>query len=279
MATHRPKYQLPLIHTGPLEVICLGLPRCATSTLKVMLEETLRVGPCMHMSRCLPFPTRMALVERALKEPQDDKRHEMLTQLFAGCAATADFPGHLFVEDLVILYPNAKFVLNTRPGGARSWVESMQQAIAPFKSFKYRLLCWWSLADWQHHQTEMAWDAFVKQKFQVQSMFDEEVYERHNEWVRKTVCGAGKQLLEWEPSDGYAPLCAFIGKECPDGDIIPKMNERGQMQRVLAWRIKMGLKLWTRNVILPSVVAWIIVTVANTAVSKPLLGGLVGVGL
>ncbi|KEF53533.1 uncharacterized protein A1O9_10508 [Exophiala aquamarina CBS 119918] len=251
MAPHKPKPQIPLDHTGPMEVVCLGLPRCATSTLKLILEETLAIGPCMHMSRCLLAPEKMALVERALRELDQTKRRALLNELFKGCAATADFPGHLFVEDLVVMYPNAKFVLNIRGSGAKSWSESMQEAIAPFLSLKYRVACWWSLADWQHYQAEVAWDEFVKRKLGGKSFCHEEVYRLHNDWVRRTVKESGKRLLEWEPGMGYEPLCEFIGKEVPDGEI-PKTNERGQMKRVLAWRIKIGLKLWLRNVMLPT---------------------------
>lgn len=273
MAPHKPKPQIPLNHKGPMEVICLGLPRCATSTLKVLLEATLSVGPCMHMSRCLPQPAKMALVERALKEPDAEKRRSILFQLFDGAAATADFPGHLFVEDLVVMYPNAKFILNTRAGGgAKGWSESMKEAIGPFVSFKYRVACWWSRPDWQHYRAEVAWEEFVKRKLGTQTFYEEAVYERHNQWVRKTVEGAGKELLEWEPGMGYQPLCDFIGRKVPEGEI-PRMNEREQMKKVFAWRISIGMKLWLKNVLLPmTAVAGAVGASVYSGYRMPLLG-------
>jgi hypothetical protein len=152
MPPHKPKPQRPATHKGPMEVIALGLPRCATSTLKLIVEDVLDIGACMHMSRTLPAPPKMKMVQDALQEPDATKRRAILFKLFEGCAATADFPGHLFVEDLVHMYPNAKFILNVRKGGAEGWSASMREAIAPFLSFKYRVACWWSPADWQHYR-------------------------------------------------------------------------------------------------------------------------------
>jgi hypothetical protein len=189
----------------------------------------------------------MALVEQALHESDATKRRALLFQLFNGAAATADFPGHLFVEDLVVMYPNAKFVLNTRASGAKSWSESMSEAIMPFMSTKYRLACYWSPPDYQHYRAEVAWEEFVQRKLGVSCIADEAAYEAHNEWVRRTVKKAGKQLLEWEPGMGYKPLCEFIGKPVPPTEI-PRTNERDQMKKVLAWRIQIGLKLWAKHV-------------------------------
>lgn len=259
-----------------MEVIALGLPRCATSTLKLIVEDILDIGPCMHMSRTLPAPPKMKLVEDALKETDATKRRAILFKLFDGCAATADFPGHLFVEDLVHMYPDAKFILNVRAGesskAAASWSASMREAIAPFLSLKYRVACWWSPADWQHYQTEVAWQQFVQNKLDVPNFYCEELYEKHNEWVRRAARQAGVDLLEWEPGMGYEPLCEFLGRKIPAQNEVPKTNERGQMKKVLAWRISIGLKLWAKNVVLPSAVVGGAVAYSMIAGPPPALG-------
>lgn len=86
-----------------LEVICAGLPRCATSSLQAALEgPVIGISPCMHMAHVAPHADRLKLVLAAMTEVADTKkRQESLGQLFAGYRATADFPGILFVDDLM----------------------------------------------------------------------------------------------------------------------------------------------------------------------------------
>ena len=248
---HKPPPQIPLNHEGPMDVIALGLPRCATSTAKLAFETILNVGPCMHMNRVLMAPPKMRLVELALREEDPKIRRGYLYKLFDGAAATADFPGHLFVEDLTVMYPNAKFILNIRKGGAASWSASMSESIAPFYSWRYRVACWWNPADWQHYQAEMAWEKFVQEKLGVPNFWCEELYEKHCQWVRDTCKKNNVDLLEWEPGMGWGELCAFLGKKVPEQGV-PHINERGKMTKVLNWRIMQGLKLWAKKVGYPA---------------------------
>ena len=62
----------------------------------------------------------------------------------------------------------------------------------------------------------------------------------------------GVDLLEWEPGMGWEALCAFLGKKVPEQGV-PHANERGQMTKVLNWRVMVGLKLWVKKVGLPTV--------------------------
>ena len=196
-------------------------------------------------------PPKMKLVELALREQDPYIRRGYIYSLFNGAAATADFPGHLFVEDLTVMYPNAKFILNTRKGGAKSWSASMSEAIAPFYSWKYRVACWWSPADWQHYQAEVAWEQFVQRKLGVPNFWCEDLYEKHCQWVRDVCKKNDVKLLEWEPGVGWEELCAFLGKKVPEQGV-PHANERGQMTKVLKWRVMVGLKLWMRKVGAPT---------------------------
>lgn len=86
-----------------LKVICAGLPRCATSSLQAALEgPVIGISPCMHMAHVAPHADRLRLVLAAMAEMDDTvRRQELLAQVFGGYAATADFPGILFVSDLM----------------------------------------------------------------------------------------------------------------------------------------------------------------------------------
>ncbi|KAJ9634301.1 uncharacterized protein PV06_00470 [Exophiala oligosperma] len=244
-----PKPQIPMDFLGPLQVIAAGLPRCATSTLKEVFEDQLSIGPTMHMNRCLPQPAKMKLVHDALREQDTMKRRAILYQLFQGCAATTDFPGHLFIEDLVEMYPDAKVVLNVRKGGATDWATSMKTTIAPFMSWSYRVACYWSVPDWWHYQTEIAWEGDVRKRFGVNHFWDSGVYDMHNEWVKRVCREHGKDVLLWEPGMGWEELCRFLGKEVPVVPL-PRNNDRKKMEGVVKWRIALGWKLWARKAVM-----------------------------
>lgn len=70
--------------------------------------------------------------------------------------------------------------------------------------------------------------------------FGPRVYEEHNERVRALV--PKDNLLEFNPKDGWGPLCAFLGKNVPAEDF-PKVNET----RVWKEMFKSG-KVWERAV-------------------------------
>lgn len=64
------------------------------------------------------------------------------------------------------------------------------------------------------------------------------VYEEHNARVRALVPREG--LLEFQPKDGWGPLCAFLGKGVPE-EGFPRVSE------VRVWREAFGLgKGWAR---------------------------------
>lgn len=86
-----------------MKVICAGLPRCATSSLQTALEgPIIGISPCMHMAHVAPHADRLRLCLAAMAEMDDTaRRQEMVGTLFAGYAASADFPGIFFIDDLM----------------------------------------------------------------------------------------------------------------------------------------------------------------------------------
>lgn len=247
---HQPKPQIPANHKGPLLVIAAGLPRCATTTLKEIFEHTLAMGPTMHMNRVLPAPKNMKLVLDALNEPNKAARQQILRELFTGYACTADFPGHLFIEDLIEMYPEAKVILNVRKDGARGWAKSMQAAIVPFASLAYKVATYWNASDNMHSQAQDAWNKKVQEEFGVDAYWSDEAYDAHNQNVVEICQRKGKEVLFWEPSMGWPRLCSFLEVKQP-GVPVPHNNEKGQMEKVLKWRIQLGLEEWAEKLSLP----------------------------
>ena len=69
-----------------------------------------------------------------------------------------------------------------------------------------------------------------------------DVYERHNAWVREVVPGG--KLLEFEPSQGWEPLCGFLGREVPEGREDPRMNDTKEIRMWFLIGAAMGVGMW-----------------------------------
>jgi len=67
-------------------------------------------------------------------------------------------------------------------------------------------------------------------------------YLRHNDWVRAMIPKA--QLLEYEPSQGWAPLCEFLGVPIPEGMEFPHVNESKTLRRYFTHAAKIGCISW-----------------------------------
>ena len=52
-------------------------------------------------------------------------------------------------------------------------------------------------------------------------------YERHNGAVRATVPAA--RLVEWQPGDGWEPLCSALGAPVPD-EPFPQVNSSAEFR-------------------------------------------------
>lgn len=237
---------------GGLQVIAAGLPRCATSSLKEAFEKQLDIGPCMHMNRCVLNPDLMQIVHDAIVEDDTEKRRALLRKLFEGYSCSSDFPGQFFLEDLVEMYPNAKFVLNLRKGGGEQWLKSVKPTIGKYMQWTYYAICWWSKSDRWHYKTNVAWNDAVKRRFRVESLCTAETYDRHNEWVRMVAAEKSIQLFEWEPTMGWDGLCAFLGRKVPRCPF-PKNNDQKHMVKVRYFLLGRGFLLWARAIMIPAV--------------------------
>jgi Sulfotransferase domain len=234
-----------------LEVIAAGLPRCATSSLKDAFENKLGIGQCMHMNRCVLNPELMKLVHDAILEKNTEARRAILRQLFSGCSASADFPGLWFLEDLVEMCPNAKFILNVRKDGAAGWVKSIEPTIGQYMDWKYFVVCMWSSSDRWHYRTNVVWNEAVREKFRVEKLCSIEMYDRYNAWVRELMSEKGIQLFEWEPSMGWLGLCNFLRVKVPS-EGFPRKNDQKHMTKVRYFLMGRGVLLWMRAFAMPA---------------------------
>jgi Sulfotransferase domain len=187
-----------------LKIVGVGLGRTGTNSLKLALEQLLG-GPCYHMFELIAHPQQVPLWERALRGEDVD-----WDSLFAGYAATVDWPGCAFWRDLAAANPDAPVLLSTRDS-AQTWWASMEQTIVP--ALRGPML--------SDHPDLMRGQEMVRELFRTRftpDFADREAaiaeYERHCEDVRREV--APDRLIEWQPRDGWEPICRHLGLAVPE---------------------------------------------------------------
>ncbi|HEX4180899.1 MAG TPA: sulfotransferase [Caulobacteraceae bacterium] len=196
----------------PLKVIGAGLGRTGTLTLKAALEQ-LGFGPCHHMTEVFTHPEQAAFWRRAAEGEAVDWE-----EMFGGYQATVDWPGCHFWRRLADHYPDAKVVLSLRD--PERWWESMSETI--LKALE--------LGNAETNPEARAMRRFIDIIVSEQTFrgdFSREnviaTFERHNAAVRAAF-PAGR-LLVFEASQGWDPLCGFLGVPIPPGDF-PRTNSR-----------------------------------------------------
>ena len=211
--------------------------------------------PEQHFAEVFPYPARMKLVQLCLLEQDKAKRQAMLHELFDGYQATADAPGSFFVEDLMEMYPEAKVVLNVRKSAA-AWKKSISQTLKISSTNQYFAMTYWVSTDYLLSQLWQAVQIWQHRKFGTDDYFTEELYCCHNQSVKKACKEHGKDLLEFEPSMGWKPLCDFLGKPVPNTPF-PQINEEAFVKLVMWVLMARGLLVWVGVLGSPILCGWL----------------------
>jgi hypothetical protein len=190
-----------------LTVIGTGLGRTGTKSMQTALNQ-LGFGPCHHMIEVIMNPEARAAWTAAATGERD------WDQLFAGYHAMVDWPGVRYWKELVAYWPEARVLHTTRDADA--WFESTQQSIFSPRSLE-------RFTD-SGLGTEF-FDAFLGE---LRPHINDRAYmidyfHRHEAEVKATV--PKERLLVHRASDGWAPLCAFLGAPVPD-EPYPSENSR-----------------------------------------------------
>ena len=197
-----------------LSVIGAGLGRTGTASLKVALEM-LGLGKCHHMSEVFGSPEQIDLWVKASNGAPD------WPAIFKGYGAAVDFPTSVFWRELAAFYPDAKIILSLRD--PEKWYESTQETILsplaaksmpqmPFAPVIKNIV--WPFFDNRIHDRDHMIGAF----------------NRHNEAVKREI--AKDRLLVFDVKEGWAPLCAFLGKTIP-AEPFPRVNSKEEMRPML----------------------------------------------
>jgi hypothetical protein len=237
-----------------LQVIACGLPRCATSSLQYALENELGFGPCMHMAYIAPHADLLKICYQAEIETDKEKRQKLLHKVFDGYCATADFPGMAFIDDLTEMYPDAKLILNMRDSPEK-WASSITETLRFFSSKTYLFLTYLMPTDYWHWKIHQGAKQLWQRRFGIGSIFVTDSYNKHNQWVREVAKRNGKELLEWQPQNGWEPICEFLGKPVPDKKF-PHLNDKLEIRKVKHFLIARGLAAWGLLFLVPTVGFW-----------------------
>lgn len=210
-----------------VEVIGAGWGRTGTSSFKAAMEI---LGlPCYHMSDVMrnkdfKFWSRMADGEKSLDLDKmfnrDGKEYK----------ATCDFPSAPFWREQLAKYPDAKVILTTRD--PNSWYKSCVETIfkmtpnSPHMPFGVRVALWcgFPFAGF-YEMSGKAVGAYIGNDWSPEAV--KQSFEAHNASVIRE-CPKDK-LLVFKASDGWAPLCKFLGKPVPDVPY-PHVNDTTQFK-------------------------------------------------
>jgi len=207
-----------------LQVIGAGLMRTATTTQMVALEQ-LGFGPCYHMRDLLgDLEGQLPGWERAAAGDPD------WDAIFGEAASTVDWPASRYYRELMEHYPDALVLLSVRP--AADWVRSMKAtvwAIFHGDSPMHHLNSARANVDdlWRRYlalMRRMTWEpggALAGADNESDAALAAAM-ERWNDAVVRTV--PAERLLVWDPSEGWEPLCAFLGVGVPD-EPLPRLND------------------------------------------------------
>ena len=150
------------------------------------------------MLEVFPRPSHMGLWTAAGRgEPVD------WDALYAGFAATVDWPSASFWETLAAKYPDA-LILHSERADAETWYASASATIfgprpepppPPMRDMVDAVIGEHFTRDRQNKDAVIA------------------AYERHNAHVRATA--PKERLVIWKPGDGWEPICKALGVPVP----------------------------------------------------------------
>lgn len=189
-----------------VRIIGAGLGRTGTSSLRDALERLLG-GRCYHMREVFQHPEHMALWHQAALGDIPG-----WAGTFDGYCAVLDWPAASFWREISNTFPDAPIVLSLRD--PESWWRSASTTI--FQAI--------------HRMENPEWRQMIDAVFEARftlSLDDKDAciaaYERHVADVRAKA--PADRLIEWQPGDGWEPLCDALGMPVPD-ELFPHVNTK-----------------------------------------------------
>jgi len=232
-----------------MQLIGAGLPRTGTLTQKLALEQ-LGLAPCYHWVNVLANLDEVELWDRAMDG------EAIWEEVFGDSRATVDWPGGYFYRELIDAYPDAKVLLSVRD--PQAWERSFRETIWTMSHGRTLMpLLAHARAEidprWKRYLElvdRMFWGpqgTFAVGHAEPQQLIEQML--QHTVEVERAV--PAERLLVWEVTDGWEPLCEFLGLDVPDGPL-PHANDRGTfLERVIGGAID-ALESWREQNLSPA---------------------------
>ncbi|CAH8666946.1 unnamed protein product [Schistosoma rodhaini] len=218
-----------------LQVIGAGLMRSGTTSLKFALEYLYK-KQCYHM-RELVLNIREPHIKLwlwAIEQDREKKEipREFWSHIYNGFVAAVDYPTAGFYEHLSKIYPHAKIILTIRDPD--DWVKSCRAT---------------TLSETLYRKPSLG-DRIMNRLVGLQSLYklhyrmfqqtlgrcfykatDEQLKNVYTDWNEEVIKSIpSDRLLVFDSSQGWKPLCEFLGFPIPPSDIpYPHLNERSTM--------------------------------------------------
>jgi hypothetical protein len=201
-----------------MQVIGAGFGRTGTMSLKAALEQ-IGYGPSFHMIDLVRDPAPLPYWQAAAAGESVD-----WTEALAGWESTVDWPGCTFWAEMAATWPEAPVLLSVRDPEA--WYRSCVNSIHAAKEMALRGELEGGSEDPPDPAVigminDLIWNGTFHGRF-LEKDYALEIYKAHNDRVRETV--PADRLLVYEISEGWEPLCAFLGVPVPDGPM-PHLND------------------------------------------------------
>jgi len=211
-----------------LKIIGAGFGRTGTWSTFAALNQ---LGfPCYHMREVLINKANKSHLDfwRGVANSPPGTPHAW-QQVFAKYTATVDNPGCCVWRELVGAYPDAKVILTLHPRGAEAWYESTIDTI-----YFTETLWQWKILQWLTPFGRKFGDLSGKLIWQrsLQGTMPDKAraidrYHAHIDEVKAAL--PPEKLLIFKVTDGWAPLCAFLGLEVPNNEF-PNLNDRAAIK-------------------------------------------------
>jgi hypothetical protein len=209
-----------------VSVVGAGVGRTGTHSLKLALEQLLG-GACYHMVEVFEHLDHVPTWTAAMKGERVDWE-----PVLGSYSAVVDWPGAGCWDAIAEAYPDAMVLLSTRRDAEQWWTSANATIFAGMRSGgppDPAMDGWRAMTVAMMNRFDVNWsdhDAAVA------------AYERHNEAVRNSV-PAGR-LIEWQPTDGWAPLCSALGVPEPDAPFPHSNTTEEWLARVQSMRASTG---------------------------------------
>jgi Sulfotransferase domain len=201
-----------------LRVIGAGVGRTGTLSLRIALNR-LGLGPCHHMEEVLHnIPRQVPLWQAAVDGKADWE------EVYRGYTSAVDWPTATYFRELNAFYPQAKFVLTVR--SAQTWAESFSETI--YKALAGRAHAPAAKQPWLTMCAGVIEKAGFGDGLDIAGLAA--AFDAHVAAVRTAI--PADRLLVFQVTEGWAPLCAFLGVPVPEGDF-PRTNDRAEFWELI----------------------------------------------